>query len=110
MKHGFQSVVIDKNDTATSQVAVSEDPKQRTRVRGLVLSSDATVTAELLSGSTRLVRFNLIAGVPVVLPLTEGGIGEHWFQCAAGEPLNIVLGGAEQVDGAIFYDHIGGPQ
>lgn len=105
LTRGYQRAVFGENTASDHEVvAAPSADNQRIRVRGGFLSAAGTVVATIKSGTTVLGAFNLSAGPGVVLPPTEGGVGEAWLECAANEALNITLNGAVQTDGVIFYD------
>lgn len=76
----------------------------KTKVLGLVLVAASAVTVRLESGAggTALTGvMSLAANVPFILPLAMPGY--HWCETAANTLLNLELGGAVQVSGAIVY-------
>jgi hypothetical protein len=77
---------------------------KKTKVLSLVLVATSAVTVRLESGAggTALTGvMSLAANVPFVLPLAMPGY--HWCETAAATLLNLELGGAVQVSGAIVY-------
>lgn len=80
----------------------------RVSVFGIVLVPAAAVTVAIKSGTTADANetpltavMSLAANVPFVLPVSE----IPWFRTASGAKLNIELGGAVQVSGALVYSH-----
>ena len=104
MSRGFQRVVF--SQSAAAQFALVEPPAatKKIRVRGCILSAVASQDVTFESNNTTLSPANLSENYSLVLPPTDGGVGEAWLECAKGEALNITLGQAVQTDGVIFYD------
>jgi hypothetical protein len=66
----------------------------RIRVLGLVVVAAAPNIFTLRRGGTNISPdFNLVAGIPLVIPFNEHG----WFQTFPGEGLNFLLTAASQV-------------
>lgn len=87
------------NNTIVGAVAA-----KKTKVLGLVIVPASAVTVAFQSGAggTALTgTMSLAANEVFVLPLAMPGY--HWFETAAATLLNMSLGGAVQVSGAIVY-------
>ncbi len=108
MSRGFQRAVFSESTAATFLVVATPSADKRIRVRGCFLSAAAAQNVSMESKATQIGSVNLVAGANFVLPPMDGGVGEAWLQCEKGEALNITLGQAQQTDGVIFYDIVGG--
>lgn len=105
--HGFKRVTFSQNTAAQHTVVSINDAKgKKIRVRGLVLTAAAAQDILIQSNNTTILPANLSASFSLVMPPTEGGVGEAWVETLAGEALNITLGQAVATDGVIFYDAI----
>jgi hypothetical protein len=81
------------------------------RLLGLVLMADGgvDVTVELADGTDVIGPIAMVAGTPLVLPLTPPNPAnsvdrDAWAFSAGGAALNLLLGGAVQVTGCAYYD------
>lgn len=108
ISRGYQRAVFSQSTAAQFEVVASPASGKKIRIRGLFLSAAAAQDIDLQSSTpivdTSLGIINIAANTPIVLPLTGGGTGEVWLECADGEAFNITLGQAVQTDGVIFYD------
>lgn len=69
----------------------------------LVAAGAVTVRFESAAGGTALTGVMTVAANGIlVLPYNPDG----WFQTVAGELLNLELGGAVSVDGALTYEEV----
>lgn len=89
------------NHAAASQdEVVAAQTGYKIRVLGYMIVAAGAVTVKFQSANTDLTpAMSMITGVP--LPGGWGGFG--LFETAAGEALNITLGGAVQVSGHVTY-------
>lgn len=79
---------------AATTALVAATSGARTSVQGLRMTAGGTVVVTIKSGTNVLEIFNLVAGVPLVLPLRT----KPYMRTNKGEALNITLGAAIQVD------------
>ena len=68
----------------------------RHRIHGMRITAAGAVVVTLQSAGNVLEKFNLVAGVPLVLPLRTPA----YMRTNENEALQITLGGAVQVDAA----------
>lgn len=82
---------------------VAAAPDLKTKVVGVVVSGQGTVTLAFTDGTggTALLNLYLIAGVPVVLPFSRAG--GHWFETSVNTLLAINSSGAVNVSGEVLY-------
>lgn len=104
MFRGFKKFIFNQSTAAQFLIVDPPPADKRIRVRGVLLSSAGAQDATFETDAVSMGAANLSANYTLNLPPTDGGIGEAWFQCEKGEPLNITLGQAVQTDGVIYYD------
>lgn len=99
----FASVDVASSGDNTAVAAVT-GKKIRVTSAFLVAAGAVTVRFESGASGTALTgQMNLAANGGIVLPYNAAG----WFETAASTLLNIELGGAVSVDGAITYVEVG---
>ena len=103
MLREFERVVFSQNKKAKHLVVAGVVGK-RIRVRGCFLGAAAANVVHFGSDATLIAPAQLSASFTLVLPPTDGGVGEVWFETLVGEALYITLQSAVQVDGLIMYD------
>ncbi len=107
MSHGFQRMAFNEADITTPFELVAAIQNKIIRVRGMIIGSGADLLVELQSSATTILPFRTaINGPSTVLEPTDGGVGEAWVICAAGEALNITASGANPVHGVVFWDTV----
>ena len=85
-------------------VAATSGRKIKVTALFLVAAGAVTVRFESAAGGTALTgQMNFPANGGIVLPENSRG----WFETNAGELLNLELGGAVSVDGALTYELVG---
>lgn len=95
------------NNTIVAAIAASGGrPARKIRVLALHVTMTGTlVTIRFESGAngTALTgQMQPLAGNSITLPFNPVG----WFETAAGELLNMELGGAQSVDGVLVYSEV----
>ena len=93
-------VVINTSSNLATLVAAPTSPSY-IRLQGYVLISGGVCNASFKSGTTFLTGFlPLTAQAGAVAPIDSGG----WFDCPAGQALNIAQDNAQALGGHIVYE------
>ncbi len=94
--------IIDKATAATHEIVAAVAGK-KIRVLGFYAVAAGAVVATWKSATTAVTgAMTMATGVAVHAP--PAGFG--WFETAAGEALNLTLGGAVQVSGNVIYAEV----
>lgn len=101
----IKRAVIDNASSGDNEIVAAVTGKKIRVLSGFIESGGAvTVRFESGAGGTALTgQMSLAANQNMVLPYNPLG----WFETVAGAALNMELGGAVSVDGAIQYVEIG---
>jgi len=92
------AVAFNKNTAATHEVVAAVAGKTYKVVKCFLIAASAVDVT--FKSATTVISGGVLTGITsLLLPLD----GKPWFTCAAGEALNITLGGAVQTSGIIFY-------
>jgi hypothetical protein len=99
----LQTAVI--NDATGSLAAVAAQSGKVIRVWGLVLTLASATTLTVKSGTTALSGPMSVSGMTLDPPRgrPSDDCAFPWWETAAGEALNLVLGGAVQMSGTLLY-------